>query len=118
MDIFDKIIKKVEKTTKVVMQKSTDVVEITKVKLAISDTKNQIDSRLRALGKLVYDASGPEYSEDNSADSLIEELNELYSQLKEHEERLASLKSEVICPKCGLSCSEDSVFCKKCCLLY
>ena len=111
---MEKIISDIKKTVDGLTKKSGEIVEITKVKLAISDTKNQIDSRLRALGKLVYDASGPEYSEDNSADSLIEELNELYSQLKEHEERLASLKCEVICPKCGFSCSEDSVFCKKC----
>lgn len=111
---MEKILSDIKKTVDGAVKKSGELVEITKLKLSISDKKNQIDARLKALGKLVYDASGPEYSEQEGAESLISELNELYSQLKELEERLASLKSEIICPKCGKSCSEESAFCPKC----
>lgn len=111
---MEKIFSDIKKTVDGAVKKSGELLEITKVKLAISDKKNQIDSRLKALGKLVYDASGPEYSEQEGADALIDELNALYAELKDSEARLAELKSEVICTKCGSSCSDDSAYCKNC----
>ncbi len=111
---MEKIFSDIKKTVDGAVKKSGELVEITKLKLAITDTKNKIDSRLKALGKLVYDASGPEYSEQEGAEAIVEELNDLYKELKSQEEHLADLKNEVICKKCGSSCSDDSAYCKKC----
>ena len=111
---MEKIFSDIKKTVDGAVKKSGELVEITKLKLAIGDAKNQIDAQLRALGKIVYDASGPEYSEQEGADTLISELNESYVKLSELEARIAELKREVICPKCGNYCPDDSTYCNNC----
>ena len=111
---MDRIISEIKNTADKVVKKSGELVEITKVKLSIVDIKNKIDARFKELGRIVYNASGPEYSEAEGADAIIEELNALYEELKKTEERLAELKSEVVCKSCGSLSSDDSLYCRKC----
>ena len=56
MDIIDKIISNVQKTKKVVVQKSSDAFEITKLKIAISSAEGEAQEILREIGSLVYGA--------------------------------------------------------------
>jgi hypothetical protein len=69
MDIIEKIISNVEKTTKVVVQKSTDVVELTKLKLAISNAESEARDLMYEIGKLVYKA----YQSGEGNPELVEE---------------------------------------------
>lgn len=114
MDIFDKIIKKVEKTTKVVMQKSTDVVEITKVKLAITSAENEADELLREIGSIVYDA----YKSGTGNGELVEEkcvsLEKIKEQIEEKKNQFASLRNMKRCPKCEYENEAKAVYCSKC----
>ena len=114
MDILDKIIKKVEKTTKVVVQKSTDVVELTKVKLAITSSENEADELLREIGSLVYDA----YKSGTGNAELVEEkcvkLEKIKGEIEEKKNQFASLRNMKRCPECEYENEADAVYCSKC----
>ena len=114
MDFLDKIIKKVEKTTKVVMQKSTDVVELTKVKLAITSAENEADELLREIGSIVYDA----YKSGEGNAELVEEkcvkLEKMKEEIEEKKNQFALLRNMKRCPECEYENEAKAVYCSKC----
>ena len=114
MDFLDKIIKKVEKTTKVVVQKSTDVVELTKVKLAITSVENEADELLREIGSVVYDA----YKSGEGNAELVEEmcvkLEKIKNEIEEKKNQFALLRNMKRCPECEYENEADAVYCSKC----
>lgn len=64
-----KFINNVEKTAKTVVQKSNDVVEITKLKMAISSAEAEAEELIADVGRLVYDA----YKSGEGNPELVEE---------------------------------------------
>ena len=56
MDFFEKLKKTVVKVSKKAADKSTDLVEITKIKFALSEKEGEIDTLYKEIGKAVYDS--------------------------------------------------------------
>lgn len=114
MDIIEKIISNVEKTTKVVVQKSTDVVELTKLKLAISNAENEARDLMYEIGKLVYKA----YQSGEGNPELVEEkcvrLDEIKADIDEKRGEYARLRNMKRCPKCEKENESSALFCSKC----
>lgn len=114
MEILDKILSNVKKTKKVVIQKSNDVVEITKMKIAINGAENDADELVREIGKLVYDA----YKSGEGNAELVEEkctkLDDIYRDIEEKKSQFAKLRNLKKCDECGRENSADATFCDKC----
>ena len=110
---MEKIFSDIKRTVDGAVKKSGELFELSKLKLAIGDTKNQIDLRFKELGKMVYEATKEEKQED-STEQIFTDINQLYKTLSEQETRLDELKCVVTCPGCGKSCSDDSHYCSSC----
>ncbi len=114
MDIIEKIISNVEKTTKVVVQKSTDVVELTKLKLAISNAEGEARDIMYEIGKLVYKA----YRSGEGNPELVEEkcelLDEIRADINEKRSEYARLRNMKRCPKCEKENESSAAFCSRC----
>lgn len=114
MDIIEKIISNVEKTAKTVMQKSTDVVEITKLKMAISSDETEVEALIFGIGRLVYEA----YKSGEGKAELIEEkcvqIDELKAQIDEKRSLYAKLRNLKRCADCEYENEAEAVFCCKC----
>lgn len=114
MDIIEKIISNVEKTTKAVVQKSNDVVEITKVKMAISNAENEAQEVVYEIGQLVYEA----YKNGEGNPELVEEkcikLDEIRKDIDNKRNQYAKLRNLKRCANCERENDADAIFCSKC----
>jgi len=100
--------------TKTVIEKTNNIVNQTKLKFSISETKSKIKDIYTEIGKSVYEnyKSTGEVIDDmeekfGKIDAMTEEVNEL-------KEQLYQLKENVKCPKCGAYNHSDDVYCSKC----
>ncbi len=110
---MDKIFADIKNSVGSAVKKSGELVEITKLKLAIADTKNEIKSKLTILGEEVYFAQKNDLSPENVSE-LIGELDELYAILEAQEAKLVTLKKQKVCPNCDAPSDSDAAFCSRC----
>ena len=96
------------------IESTNNIVNQTKLKFSISETKSKIKDIYTEIGKSVYEnyKSTGEVIDDMEEkfakiDAMTEEVNEL-------KEQLYQLKENVKCPKCGAYNHSDDVYCSKC----
>ena len=96
------------------INKTTTVVDITKLNLAKNDTEGKIAKLYTKVGELVYNQhmDGAEFDGDIS--EVLAEIDKFRVELDEISEQIASLKTTVACPACGHQNSKGCTFCAKC----
>lgn len=114
MDWFKNLKGTVRKTTEVVYEKSSQLVELTKLKIKLSQVEGEVDKLFGLLGTKIYDEykKGAEFPEEIASlcvalDSKYKELETLISQSDE-------IKEVQECPACKEKNPADSKFCSKC----
>lgn len=114
MEIFSEIKSKVTETAKSAIKKSNEIVEITKLNIAIGDAQNDINKVLKDIGKIIYDAykDGDLFNEEiadkcTKIDSKAEEISEM-------RQKLSELKKVQVCPECGKENEYDAFYCSYC----
>ena len=114
MDIIDKIISNVQKTKKVVVQKSSDAFEITKLKIAISSAEGEAQEILREIGSLVYGA----YKNGEENGELVEEkcasLEKLKKDIDDKKNQFSKLRNLKRCCECDRENDADASYCNYC----
>lgn len=111
---MEKIISDLKKTAISAAQKTGEMVEIGKLKIAVSNKKSKINDCYRDLGLALYTAQKQGSDEAEALNRIITDIDVLFAELGELEKELASLKSQKKCEECGELCDEDAVFCAKC----
>ncbi|MBQ3225515.1 MAG: zinc ribbon domain-containing protein [Clostridia bacterium] len=111
---MEEIFSNIKKSAASAVKKSGELLEITKTKMAISDTKSELKSNFAVLGKLVYEAQKNEKDFSDEAEEIIWEIDELYEVLEAREARLAALTNQKVCPDCGKVCEKEAAFCSRC----
>ena len=111
---FSVAMEEAEKLTKTVAGKTTNIVDVTKLNLALSDTERKISALEQKIGEMVY----AKYEEDSAC---CDEFSELCSEIKEFKteqnaikEQIAALKNAIPCPECGSLNDRENSFCIKC----
>ncbi len=112
---MDRIISEIKNAAGKVAKKSTELVELSKVKLNIINTKSTIDENFKSLGELLY------YSQKGDADITTESIEEtiakiddLYEKLDELNNISANISNKKICPNCKKANENNSAFCSDC----
>lgn len=113
-DVFDNIISKANDFADFTGQKVGEMIDVSKIKISISNLKNSISKDYEEIGKYYYDQKIN--GNDNSAliDTLIEDINEKNEKLSELNEEYEQIKNIVICPNCNAKNESENSFCKKC----
>ena len=103
-----------EKLTKVVADKTSNIVDVTKLNISLSDTEKKINKLYCSIGEIVYQdyASGADVTQKLS--ELCEQIAEFKNESDSIRERIAELKSSVACPSCGVLNGKDGEYCSKC----
>ena len=112
---MEKIISELKNTAERVAKKSSELVELSKIKLNILNTKSSIDNNFKVLGELVYNSQKEDT--DVTAENLSEivaKIDELYEKLADLEESSAALGNKKICPICKKANSGEATFCSSC----
>lgn len=112
---MEKFISELKNTADKVAKKSSELVELSKVKLAIATTKSEIGANYKTLGELVYLSQKNEFDGDTGKiEEAITKINELHERLEELTGAVSALKNEKICPDCSKSSPSDAAFCAEC----
>lgn len=112
---MERIISEIKTTADIVAKKSTELVELSKVKLNIANTKSKINTNFRILGEMIYISQKDDDKIDSDMyDETIAKIDELYLKLAEYNEIAAGLMNKKLCPDCRKANEDDAVFCSKC----
>lgn len=111
---MEKILADLKNTAKSAVKKSSELLEIGKLKLSLVDIRSEIEKAYTALGKALYDAEKSGSEDAEALQAMIYDIDELFEKLAKAEEQCAELKKVKKCKGCGAVCSENSNFCAVC----
>ncbi|MBE7040386.1 MAG: zinc-ribbon domain-containing protein [Ruminococcaceae bacterium] len=111
---MEKILYDLKNTVDGAVKKSGEIIELTKTKMAMTETKNAIREKVIRLGELTYFATKGEDMPEYDAEELIAEIDELKQTLSEQEAKAADLAGKKICPRCKKVMDADFAFCPAC----
>ncbi|MBE7027937.1 MAG: zinc ribbon domain-containing protein [Ruminococcaceae bacterium] len=111
---MEKIISDLKKTAISAAQKTGELVEIGKLKFALSNTKGKIDEKYKDLGLALYTAHKNSNEDAQSLDEIIAQIDDLFLEQAKLESEIGALKSQKKCPSCGRVCDDDASFCASC----
>lgn len=95
-------------------KKTGDMVEISKLKLQISQLNSDIKHIYEKLGSAVYTMKKGDFENPELVDSLTEEIDLLVRKRIELERKLASARKLVHCSTCGHNNPAGSAYCARC----
>jgi DNA-directed RNA polymerase subunit RPC12/RpoP len=103
-----------EKFAKIAIDKTTNVVDITKLNLAKNEADSKINKLYAKVGEIFYGQykDGKEFSEDIC--EIMIEIDKFKEESEELQEQISLLKSTVACPECGQQNDKSSEYCSKC----
>jgi len=117
MNLFSKVKKGMLDSTKTLKEISSDVTEMTRLKVALVKEKEQLEEAYYNLGKVLFVAYGEEESLDvlpNLVQTALKEMQQSNMKIKEYELRIEALKGIIKCFQCGFEVEDDAKFCSNC----
>lgn len=103
-----------EKLTKVVADKTSNMVDVTKLNLSLSETERKINKLYRSIGEIVYSEYENDAQLSDKITDLCAEIAEFKAETDAIKEQLASLKASTICSACGQYNDKSNDYCSKC----
>jgi len=114
MGILDDTIVKAKETFDVVAKKSTEMIEVQKIRYQISSLNSKISKQFELLGKITYDAEKNEAGDEKRKKTVMTDIDAKFAELEELEDRLSAAKKMKICVMCGGKNNSDAGYCSKC----
>jgi ribosomal protein L40E len=114
MEWFENVKGTVKKTASIAYEKSSQIIEITKLNFQISDMEATVDKYFKELGMKVYEEykNGSEINEESKVS--CESIDAKYEEIEELKNQIAALKNVNICPECSFANPQDNNYCAKC----
>lgn len=96
------------------VKKTNQMVEKTKIKLAVVDTKNTLKATYVRLGELTYRVARGDETLSDEIEQVLAEVDRLKATLAQQEESVNESSGAKYCPYCGASCTSAALFCPNC----
>lgn len=114
MGVFEDVVIKARSAADYAGKKTGEIVEVTKLKINVSEVEGRISKELLELGKKVYNAAKEQSDCTEYVGTKSESIDKLYVELETLNNKIAELRSEKKCAECGFANSQDANFCQKC----
>ena len=88
-------------------KKATELAGATRLNLQIFDLNTECEVLYKEMGRMVYDLHRGAEVSNEAVDAKQEKIAAL-------REQLAGMKTIVVCPHCGRTCSREDAFCAGC----
>lgn len=111
---FDTFVSKARSLASIAGKKTSNAVEISKLNLRAVQVNTMIQSTYERIGSLYYTQSKTESDNTSLMSICVAEIDSLLAELSEINAKIASLKTGVVCKKCGEVNPIESMYCAKC----
>lgn len=114
MDFLNQLKKNASEVAQTVAEKSSEVVEISKIKYAVHDLSKDVKKLYFELGKLTYSElkDSSELTEDMSIKCEIIEAK--LAKIEALKKKEAQVRNSLTCPECGKECGKTDERCPYC----
>lgn len=113
-DRLSKIGKYLEDGVSNVAYKSENLIEVSKLNMAISSEEKMVDDICRKIGKKIYNDYKEKKVTDKSLINKCEEIEAIEKDINALKKKLMKLKDKKACKKCGSEMDRGASFCPKC----
>ena len=114
MSVLNDLTKVVTDTAKTVGKKSSDMMEVTKLNLAISSEEEKIEKQLFEIGSKVYQEFCETGTTGESVLELCKDVQFMEHSIVDMKTRILNLRNIKECPQCKEMLEIDMAFCFKC----
>lgn len=114
MGILDDVVINAKSAAQSVGKMAGQFVDMSKLRLNLSELNGEINKRYQELGQFIYEAKKAGTADETELEEKITALDELYAQFSVVSAQLAALQNKVTCPACGKQMALDSMFCSHC----
>lgn len=97
-----------------VAKKSGEVLETSKLTLAISAANSDIKDEYETIGKMVYAGYKDNVVSSDDVTVHCEAIDAKMAEIEEHRRKLNELKCVRVCTACNAEVSKSSTYCAKC----
>ena len=113
MSFIDDTVSTAKELFETASQKTTEAVEVQKIRLAIAKKRSELSKRFETLGRAYYQTRTGQPDDEGLA-SLSDEVKTLLDELRILKEQLAAAKKVQVCPVCGKDNPNGSLYCNSC----
>ena len=114
MGTFEDILNMAREGAEKVGQKTSDFVEVTKMKMSLSNIEKEINATYEGLGRLVYDAGKSGEDVTDMVQACIDNIDALQADADDLRDGIYTAKQMRKCAACGAINDRDADFCNKC----
>jgi rRNA maturation endonuclease Nob1 len=114
MGFLDTMKDKLGDAAKTAVQKSNELVEITKLKLAVSDAETKVTQIYKEMGEMVYAAFKSDDDIGEAIGQKCAEIDGKKAEIEELKQKINGLRDVKICPACNAAVDSASAFCASC----
>lgn len=112
--MLDEIFEKAKGVAKVATDKTTEMVEVSKMKMKCVKIDSEIKSLYEKIGREIFMMRDCNSQPSPIIDNLSEKITDLISQQKLLNEKISDLKNIIKCVSCQNENVKDSLYCNKC----
>ena len=113
-ETFDSAINAAKDIAQTAGKKAEQLIEISKVKIQITQINGSIAKTYEKLGSGVYNMKKADYMDESLITSLVSQIDDLIAEREAAKAKLAELKEMVICPECGARNPKNVPYCSYC----
>lgn len=114
MSIINNVGKKITGAGKVAIKASGNMVQITKLNMAIKSEESKIQGFMANIGSIIFDKYKEGQEIDLDVKTSCEEIEKSIKVIEELKLKIIDVRDLKKCPGCGNEIDKDDVFCSKC----
>jgi RNA polymerase subunit RPABC4/transcription elongation factor Spt4 len=114
MSLWEDISKKVSKGTKVVSQKSGELLEVTKIRLDMASEKDKIRKLYEEIGKAVYNSHKDGVRREAEIEANCQLIDEIQYKIRRLNQKIVQIKGGSLCKRCGEVVGSNQRYCHGC----
>ena len=91
-----------------------DIVEVTKMRMQVSQFKSELAKAYEKLGGMVYNMMKEDEQDSGAVNVCIDEIDYILEKIQEAEGKIKELRKVSCCQSCGAEVPADAIYCPKC----